>query len=346
MRNFRILALLAILLLAPLPALAGATFSGTVVNEGSLQVVAPFNGQAEAISVLEGQRVTAGQPLVTLSTTKVYAPTDGTVSGVFAKPGESLDDTIAITLETGNRYSVSATVYMADPSPDMRYINIGETVYIKRKSQPEYNAVGYVSAVDGSDYTVTTISGKLYIGRFVFVYREPDMTESSCIGRGYTGRAADWAIEGQGTLYKMHVTEGQKVERGQLLYETVDGTLPQTEAIQSTVCATVSGVVNTLEVSPGDSVAQGDVLLSIVSPEQYAVSLLVDEAQLAGIAVGQHATITMDWDAGADRTLTGTVTQISHIANTDGQYTATVSLQPGSSVKLGMSATIQLQDIE
>ena len=180
MRNHRILALLAIFLLAPLPVLAGMTFSGTVAGTGSTEVSALFDGQVESVSVLEGQHVSAMQALATLSTTKVYAPASGTVSGVFAAPGDSLDGAIAVTLETGNRYSVDATIHMAYPSPDMRYVTIGETVYIKRLSQPEYNAVGYVSAVDGTNYTVTTVSGKLYIGRFVFVYRKPNMTNSSC----------------------------------------------------------------------------------------------------------------------------------------------------------------------
>ncbi|HPJ03714.1 MAG TPA: HlyD family efflux transporter periplasmic adaptor subunit [Candidatus Limiplasma sp.] len=346
MRNHRILILLAILLLAPLPALSSATFNGTVVSEGSMQVVALFDGQAESVSVLEGQRVSAGQPLVVLSTIKVYAPAGGTVSGVFAAPGDLLDETIAVTLETGSQYSVDATVHMAYPSPDMKYVKIGETVYIKRLSQPEYNAVGYVSAVDGTNYTVTTVSGSLYIGRFVFVYRKPDMTDASCIGRGFVGRAADWAIEGEGTLYKMHVTEGQQVVRGQLLYETVEGALPNAETIQPTVSAAVSGVVDTLNVSPGDIVARGDVLMTIVQPERYAVSFPMEENELGEIAVGQHVNITMDWEADTGRAFNGIVTQLSGIADADGQYTATVSFQADSSVRLGMSAVVQLQDTD
>ena len=346
MHNHRILLLLVVFLLAPLPALAGAAFSGTVVSTGSVQVTAPFDGQVENVSVLEGQRVSATQPLAALATTKVYAPASGTVSGVFGMPGDSLDDAIAVTLETGNQYSVNATVYMARPLPDMHYITIGETVYIKRLSQPEYNAVGYVSAVDGTSYTVTTTSGRLYIGRIVYVYRQPNMTDASCIGRGYVGRAANWAIQSEGTLYAMHIAEGQPVTRGQLLYETVSGAPLQAETVQPTVYAPVSGVVDSLDVHPGDVVTRGDVLMTIAPPEHFAISFSVEEYALGEIAVGQRAQITMNWEADTGRTFSGVVTQLSSTADANGQYTATVSFQADSSVKLGMGAVVRLEDTD
>ena len=144
----------------------------------------------------------------------------------------------------------------------------------------------------------------------------------------------------------MHVTEGQQVVRGQLLYEMVKGALPHADTIQPTIFSAVSGVVDTLTVNPGDTVARGDVLMTIVQPEHYIVSFTVEEYELDEITVGQHVNITMDWEADTGRTFNGVVTQLSDIADADGQYTATVSFQADSSVRLGMSAVVQLQDTD
>ena len=59
----------------------------------------------------------------------------------------------------------------------------------------------------------------------VSIYRRSDYAESSRIGRGTVAAAKVVPIKGSGSILKMHVANGDFVERGELLFETVTGGL-------------------------------------------------------------------------------------------------------------------------
>ena len=67
-------------LLLPWGALAQETFDGTVVAGETVAITAPFGGTVTALDIREGQLLEAGDAVVTLSTTKVWATQDGTVT--------------------------------------------------------------------------------------------------------------------------------------------------------------------------------------------------------------------------------------------------------------------------
>lgn len=64
-------------LLLPWGALAQETFDGTVVAGEAVAITAPFGGTVTALDIREGQLLEAGDAVVTLSTTKVWATQDG-----------------------------------------------------------------------------------------------------------------------------------------------------------------------------------------------------------------------------------------------------------------------------
>ena len=73
---------------APAPAASAPAGSGTPVN-------APLPGTILSVNVSNGQTVKAGQVLVVIEAMKmeneIFAPKDGTVAQVVAKPGAQLD---------------------------------------------------------------------------------------------------------------------------------------------------------------------------------------------------------------------------------------------------------------
>lgn len=75
----------------PWGALAQETFDGTVAAGETVAITAPFGGTVTALDIREGQLLEAGDAVVTLSTTKVWATQDGTVNGVFAQEGDSAE---------------------------------------------------------------------------------------------------------------------------------------------------------------------------------------------------------------------------------------------------------------
>ena len=88
----KILASLLALLLLTGFALAETTFDGKVVAGDAVSVTAPFGGTVSNFRLRAGSRIHVGDAVATINTTKVYAPADGTVAGVFARTGDAVED--------------------------------------------------------------------------------------------------------------------------------------------------------------------------------------------------------------------------------------------------------------
>ena len=88
----RVSALAAALALT-LCACAGAEtlFEGVVTSSGATPVLAAFGAAVDQMNVSPGDRVEKGQTVAQLRTTRVYAPCEGTVSGVFGAEGDLTD---------------------------------------------------------------------------------------------------------------------------------------------------------------------------------------------------------------------------------------------------------------
>ena len=94
MKKMTILLALCLALGAVLPgfALAETTFDGTVVSGESVSVTAPFGGTVDSFTPAVGDRISEGDVIASVKTTKVYASIDGTVTGVFGQPGDTVSD--------------------------------------------------------------------------------------------------------------------------------------------------------------------------------------------------------------------------------------------------------------
>ena len=88
----------ALVMMVSAQALAEVSFDGTVISQETVAVEAPFGGLVDEVALRRGDVVKVGDAVATLTTTKVYAPADGVVSGIFAREG---DDTEGITTRYG-----------------------------------------------------------------------------------------------------------------------------------------------------------------------------------------------------------------------------------------------------
>ena len=93
MKKFLLVAL--ILMLVPVMALAETTFDGKVVAGESVSVTAPFGGTVSSFRLRAGSLIELGDKIATIETTKVYASADGTIAGVFAQPGDAIENITA-----------------------------------------------------------------------------------------------------------------------------------------------------------------------------------------------------------------------------------------------------------
>ncbi len=364
MLSKKLLAIAAALLLAvPVLASAEEEFEGNVVAEDAVPITAPYGGTIQSVSLLEGALISAGDPVATIRTTKVLAPEDGTVRGVFAQEGDALDDNATVLyIAPVSKYTISCTVEKAYDALENKYVRIGETVYIRNKRDGSYRAEGIVTSVNGSGYTVQTTAGQLYMEDTVYIYRDKDYSDESRIGSGTVGRTPELSITGSGSLLKVYVTDGEEVERGQLLFETVEGSLDGLTASGGTILSDASGVIAQINVTAGQKVSKGDVLLTVYPPDSYRIEFSIDEDLLSAVHVGDTVNVVFNWNEDSGQAFRGTVTGISYIgessSSSTGQsdtgaattsssatkYTGYVDFQADDTVRLGMSVTVTTTD--
>ena len=363
MKKMTILLALCLALGAVLPgsALAATTFDGTVVSGESVSVTAPFGGTVDSFTPSVGDRISEGDSIASVKTTKVYASIDGTVTGVFGQPGDTVSDVVSrvgavLYLEPLNRYTITADIQHAYNDSDNKYINIGETLYIRSYYTSNGNtAVGKVVAVDGVNYTVETTEGDLLMQETVSLYRDADYTSTSRVGRGTVSRTAEVAVGADSTsasgssttasstqsILTLHVKDGDTVERGQLLYETVSGALDGLYATGNQIVSDVSGIVATVGTSTGSTISKGDTLITVYPADQMLVEIAIDEYDLTDIHEGDQLQLTFSYDDSTDSDCVGTVKMISHASSStdtsDVTYLAYVTFPQNDNVRLGMT---------
>ncbi|MEI3405869.1 MAG: biotin/lipoyl-binding protein [Christensenellales bacterium] len=195
MKKTAALAAFALATMIPIGALGETVFAGEVTASNTQVIAAPFGGMVEKVSVRVGDSVKIGDPIAVVETTKVYAETDGTVSGVFASEGDSADGIKTrygglVYIEPINRYTLSCSTEKAYNSSENRYIHIGESIYLKCTKDGSHQGRGIVTAIDEKDeskYTVEVTGGEFYMGETVDIYRNSEYETASRIGRGTVG---------------------------------------------------------------------------------------------------------------------------------------------------------------
>lgn len=325
MRMLRKLAALAAALTLCVTASA-EVFTGVTAALSTVNVVPECFGTSTSLDAEAGQRVVAGQSLMTLSSEKTFAAADGTVSLLHADEGEDVDGTV-LEIAPMQRYVIHCTVTQAYQSAENTLVHDGETVYARCTQDGTHRAVGTVCAVDGSTYRVLTTGGELYVGEVVYLYRGTDFTAARRVGIGTVMAADPVAYEGSGKLTRLCVDEGDPVERGQLLYALGGGTVE----------APVSGIVTGLDVQPGESVEKDQIVAQIVPDGQVGVEVQVDEATAARVEVGAQVQLVFATDDG--QIVSGTVIDCARTAE-DGAYRVRIQVDTDAPFPLGMSITV------
>ena len=219
MKKTATLGALLLALALPLAAQAETVFAGEVTAGTTQVIAAPYGGLVEDVRVRVGDSVKIGDPIATVETRKTYASTDGTVSGVFAREGDSADGVktqygALVYIEPINRYTLECSTEKGYNSSENRYIHIGESVFLKCTKDGSHQGRGVVTGLDEKDdskFTVEVTGGEFYMGETVDIYRSGDYASASRIGRGTVGRTKTVAVNAEGSVLRMHVKAGDKV---------------------------------------------------------------------------------------------------------------------------------------
>jgi hypothetical protein len=274
--------------------------------------------------------------------------------------GEEGDQTEGITerygavlyIEPVNKYTVSASTEKAYNRSENKFIHIGEQVYMICAADGTHQGTGIVTKIEADGkYTVEVNAGEFMIEETVNIFRKSDYSTSSRIGRGTVAATTPVAVKGSGSILRMCVKNGDQVERGQLLFETVDGTLDGLYSPGADIPATASGIVASVDAGAGAAVEKGGKIATIYPDDALAVEIPVAESDLGSIYVGMPVVVEFSWDPALQTRFDGTVTRISYLNTaaegaTEPSYAACVAFTPDEHVRLGMTVLVYAQEAQ
>ena len=341
-----IAAMLCVICLTAGMALAeGIEIEGTIQPGRRVLLTAPYSGMVTDYGFAAGDVICAGDALFALSTTKVYADFDGTVTGVFAQAGDSAASVAQrygalLYIEREALYTAQCTTNGAASDNENKIVHAGETVYVRSSSDSKREGVARVTGVSGSSYTLEVVlDDGLKLNDSVKVYRDDDYDADSCIGSGKISRIDPVAVTADGAVLAVHVQQGQQVKRGDLLLEIVPDALEGLTGGDGNVYAQEDGVLLETRVEGGAQAAKNQVLAAYCPAGDVKLLCSVDEEDLSLIAVGDEFTVT--FEALGEKTFDAEVTKIAAAADANGMFAVTLALEKTDGVRIGMSATAE-----
>lgn len=332
MRKALPVGILAALLLTS-TALAGV-YEGTTVAASSCPVETATGGILREINVLPGDIVHIGDTLGTLSTTKVFATQDGTVTEIPVSEGESADGTVLEVFPL-EQYQIYCTVEEAYSSVESTLVHSGENVYIKCTADGTHRGVGLLTKIEGMEYRVLAVGGEFYVGETVYLYRDRSFSPEERIGIGTVVSNDVQTYTANGTIVRVYVSEDEYVERGELLFEYSDSSEPA-------VIAETGGIITEVFAEQGDTLKSGDVLLNIVPQDQIRIEIQVDEIHAARIRKGDTAELIYTMDS-TETPYSGKVERIARIPE-NGMYTVRIQPDETESLRLGLTVTVRIPE--
>ena len=326
----RIVSVLLALMMIAAPAMA-EVFTGTTIARSTQAITADAGGILDELCIRPGSIVKEGETIARLRTTKVFAAQNGTVARIHAQEGREAEGTV-LEIAPVSRYTIHCTSGEAYDSISSNLVHCGEILYMKCTNNGTHQGRGRVYSIDGETYMLEATAGEFYVGETVYLYRDPEYAYKKLVGVGTVVSSAAEAYESKGRIAAIHVAEGEYVEKGELLYEVIDGESAE-------ILAPADGIITACHAENGSAVEEGQVIAEYVRSSDLLISVPVDEYSIAGISVGDDASVVYASDADEQR-IAGKVIDISYLAE-DESYT--VLVQPEILLPyLGMHASVYI----
>ena len=346
----------------PLSAWADGSFYGTVVCESPVTVRAPYGGAVSGIAVRPGDRIGEKTRICTIETAKVYAPEDGTVSAVFIRPGDSVESvkslhTALICLISEEKYYVNASMQTASKKNAECYLSIGQTVYLESGAGRQLKTgVGYVADITAANaeidmpmgYTIRVTEGDFFLDDKVSIYWTENRDKKTSLGAGTIEQTTPVSVSSDGgSILRVHVKPGDRVQRGTLLYETVAGDLDGLKSRSSEILSGIAGIVSASDLTDGAAIDKGASMITVYPLDRLQVCVTVSEPELKNFNVGNEVDLFFSQDEDAR---TGKIAAVSYLAETVenstrsayANYKVYIDFEADESVRLGMLVAVEI----
>ena len=324
-------------------AACGQTAEGIVIAPKTEKITAPYSGTLLPTEIRTGDVISAGEMLFTMDENPVYAREGGTVTAVFAKPGDDAAGIVSrygglAIIEPEHPRFIAASTREAYNDPENKWLKAGETLYLKKGND---KGTGRVTVVEGSSYQVEILTGTFDVDDTVTCYRDSSFSNDSSVGKGKVLRYPDVLVTAAGRVSSVKVGAGDTVAAGDVLFTMLDGSAPVNA--ETLLTATVSGAVSALYTRGGEPVIRGQLLCEIADLNALELSCDLDEMDFSSVRVGDSLTYTLD--AYGEQTFTGTVLALRPLGQkrTNASYfDLRVSLPKDIRILPGMNATITI----
>jgi len=326
----RIISAVLVLSMICAPAMA-EVYTGTTVARSTIAVAAEAGGIIDELYVQPGSVIKEGEVIARLRTTKVFATQNGTVSRIHAEEGKEAQGTV-LEIAPVSRYTIHCTSDSAYDSISSNLVHCGETLYMKCTANGTHQGNGRVYSIDGSTYMVEATGGEFYIGETVYLYRDAEYAYKHLVGTGTVVSSATELYESDGRITAIHVSEGEYVEKGELLYEVIDG-----EGVE--IVAPVDGIITSCDAGNGTVIEDGQMVAGLASYDEICISVQVEEDQIGQISVGDSGALTYSY-YGDERLFSGTVIEMSDVAR-NGSYTAYVD-SGEEPIQIGLTVEVRI----
>lgn len=349
---------------------------GDSVEEGDLIATVTQASLLSALSEIQEELDAIDEELAQASDDEVSDTVTAGISGRVKLINVSSGDSVAdVMYNAGSLMLLSLDGYMAvDVSSDslealdIVTVSLGDGSTVSGVVEKNVNGTATVLITDdgpeyGDEVTVSDSDGNEAGSGVLYIHSQILIT-------GYAG-----------TVSTVSVSENDSVSAGDTLLTLTDtetsvgydSLLKEREEIKEQlselieiyknggVCATISGVIESLDTSSASSSSTGlnsseqggsssyTTVASISPDKQMSITISVDETDILSLTVGQEASVTIS-SIGED-TFTGSVTKISTTATSSSgvtSYSAVVTIDKTDEMLAGMSATavITIEGVE
>lgn len=337
--------LLTLLLLLPLLSASAEalTLEGTVECVQSLPIVSLAKGNVNELRCAVGDRVTADQCIATVMTTKVYAPVTGKV-WLWGSAGDKLEELTAqygaaAYIEPSQPYTIKTKA--VDANGRAVEVHPGQRAYLICMTDGKKTGEGVITAVGRDEYTVQVEQSNFADSDVISIYITADHAVANRIGRGNLTRAGISACGGTGYIVRTHVKSGDAVQKGDLIYETVEGSfLPGAERLDE-IAVPEDGVIAEMKVGRGQEIDDKTVVALLYPDAQMRVRALAPESALSDYRVGDTVYITGQ----SGKTWMGIIEKISQIPEEsenpyDRFYPLYITVAKNDGLYYGMNVTV------
>ena len=153
-------------------------------------------------------------------------------------------------IDPANPYTITAAA--ANINGVKLQVFPGEQVFLRCNKDGKHVGKGQITKIDKERYTVYVNEGEFVSNENVSIYRNEDYQQTSRIGRGNINKAGLTPLAGDGYLVKTYVSSGETVEKGVLLYETIEGSFAPGCTDMNQIKSDVSGIVASILLSDNE----------------------------------------------------------------------------------------------